>query len=140
MMQTFLPEPSFKYSAAVLDYRRLGQQRREARQILLTLLGESKGWVNHPATKMWRGYEEALCRYGLAICEQWRMRGYNDTLGLFFEDVLYNGIEYQNTLPPWFGWRAFHVSHQSNLVRKNPEHYRRYYPDVPDDLPYIWPV
>jgi hypothetical protein len=24
-------------------------------------------------------------------------------------------------------------------VRKDPAHYRRYFPDVPDDLPYVWP-
>ena len=35
--------------------------------------------------------------------------------------------------------RAFHRSHQAALVRKLPEHYRRLFPDVPDDLPYIWP-
>jgi len=29
--------------------------------------------------------------------------------------------------------------HQSNLVRKFPEHYRMHWPEVPEDLPYIWP-
>jgi len=43
-------------------------------------------------------------------------------------------------LPPWFGDDAVHRSHQSALVRKDPDHYRRYFPDVPDDLPYTWPA
>ena len=42
-------------------------------------------------------------------------------------------------LPPWLGDPAFHRSHQSVLVRKDPEHYRKFFPDVPDDLSYVWP-
>ena len=42
-------------------------------------------------------------------------------------------------LPHWLGDEAVHRSHQSALVRKDPEHYRRCFPDVPDDLPYVWP-
>jgi hypothetical protein len=54
-MQTFLPVANFKESAKILDYRRLGKQRVEARQILNALQGKSKGWANHPATKCGEG-------------------------------------------------------------------------------------
>lgn len=137
-MQTFLPEPSFKYSAAVLDNQRLGKQRVEAKQILRALRGETIGWVNHPTTKLWLGHEGALSRYGIAVCEQWIMRGFDDSLLPYFHDMTFEHPD--PTLPLWFGWRPFHRSHQSNLVRKDPQHYRRYYPDIPDDLPYVWPV
>jgi hypothetical protein len=43
-------------------------------------------------------------------------------------------------LPPWLGDPAFHRSHQSALLRKDPPHYRPIFNDVPDDLPYVWPV
>jgi hypothetical protein len=43
-------------------------------------------------------------------------------------------------LPSWLGEPALHRSHQSALVRKLPEHYRPLFPEVPDDLPYVWPV
>lgn len=43
------------------------------------------------------------------------------------------------TTPPWLGDEAFHRSHQSNLLRKLPEHYGPLFPGVPDDLPYVWP-
>ena len=34
----------------------------------------------------------------------------------------------------------FHRSHQSALLRKDPSFYRPLFgPDVPDDLPYVWP-
>ena len=64
-MQTFLPYKSFKESFKTLDYRRLGKQRVEAHQILNVLLErtDTKGWRNHPITKMWAGYEDALKMY-----------------------------------------------------------------------------
>ena len=37
-------------------------------------------------------------------------------------------------LPPWLGNADFHLSHQSALVRKDPEFYRPLFGDVPDDL------
>ena len=43
-------------------------------------------------------------------------------------------------LPPWLGDPALHRSHQSSLVRKDPAFYKEKFPDVPDDLPYVWPV
>lgn len=38
------------------------------------------------------------------------------------------------------GNNAFHLSHRSNLIRKLPSHYGPLWPNVPDNLPYIWPV
>ena len=37
-------------------------------------------WYNHPITQMWKGYEQALLRYGMAICEEWKRRGYKDIM------------------------------------------------------------
>lgn len=137
-MQTFIPEPSITRSLMVLDYKRLGKQRVETKQILRALRGESKGWVNHPAVKMWRGHEGFLVQYGVASCRCWLMCGYNDSLLPYFNDL---AREHRDlTPPPWFGKEDFHISHQSNLVRKDPGYYRQFYPDVPDDLPYYWPV
>jgi hypothetical protein len=42
--------------------------------------------------------------------------------------------------PPWLGDEAFHASHRSNLLRKNPEWYGQFGWTEPDDLPYVWPV
>ena len=66
-MQTFLPYPDFKKTAKCLDYRRLGKQRVECKQILNALQkrkgGITKGgWVNHPATKMWEDDFQALLK------------------------------------------------------------------------------
>lgn len=140
-MQTFLPEASFPRTMMILDRQRLGKQRVEAKQILQTLLGESSGWANHPAVKMWRGYEGALALYGLYATCEWIHRGYNDTLREYFLDMA-NTFERVDRVvyPPWVWDERVHISHRSNLVRKFPGHYRYYYPTVPDYVPYYWPV
>ena len=132
-MQTFLPLPSFSASLACLDRLRLGKQRVEAYQILRILQGEQNGWSRHPAVLMWKGYEDALtCYYNEALL-LWQARGYQN-----IKLAPIDAGDYA-VVPHWFGDADFHRSHQSNLVRKNPDHYRRFFPDVPDDLPYIWP-
>lgn len=131
-MQTFLPYPDFESSARVLDRQRLGKQRVEVLQILNALNGESRGWTSHPATRMWRGYVPALVCYGLAICAEWRARGYVDNCAPKIAAFSDSGP----TPPPWLGDPA---SHRSNLLRKAPEHYGKFGWTEPHDLPYIWP-
>ena len=135
-MQTFLPYPSFIDSAEVLDMRRLGKQRVEVLQ-LLKALHEGGAWMNHPACKMWRGYEQALAAYGGIMCWEWIQRGYKDT-------CLNKIREYRDNsnakLPHWFGNEAFHAAHRSNLLCKDPVHYGKFGWTEPNDLPYIWPV
>ena len=72
-MQTFLPYADFSKTAKCLDYKRLGKQRVEAKQILNILLDrtETKGWRNHPAVLMWVGYENALKIYYNMILDEW---------------------------------------------------------------------
>ena len=139
-MQTFLPYESYMLSAVVLDYRRLGKQRVEAKQILMALQGESKGWVNHPAVKMWQGYEPSLAFYAIAICEEWVRRGYKDNLLPYFRDSYEKlreaGID--NINPHWLGNHEFHQSHKSNLIRKDPAFYIPKFGYIDHDLPYIW--
>ncbi len=135
-MQTFLPYNDFKESAKVLDRQRLGKQRVETLQLLKALRGETKGWVNHPAAKMWRGYENALAIYGVVICEEWVRRGYKDTCR---EKIMaYRDTDSAVVVPRWLGDEDFHASHRSNLLRKDPEHYGKFGWTEPDDLPYVW--
>jgi len=134
-MQTFLPYPDLLQSVRVLDYRRLGKQRVETFQVLNILLDRTptKGWRNHPVTRMWTGYEEALKLYQNFTIEEWVKRGYKNTMQ--FEELDYKRI----TLPNWFGNKELHRSHRSNLLRKDYEYYSQYF-DEPADLEYYWPV
>lgn len=140
-MQTFMPYSDYVLTAKSLDRQRLGKQRVEAWQILRTLTGQSsQGWVNHPATKMWRGYEPELTLYAIAICEEWIRRGYKDTMLERFDDFLYNYSGPDNGRPWWVSNKRLNISHRSNLIRKLPTHYGPQWPNIPDDMPYYWPV
>ena len=135
-MQTFLPYASFAHSARVLDDRRLGRQRAEVLTLLGTLAGVTTGWRRHPAVAMWRGHEDALVLYGLLVTREWRRRGFKDTC---YEKIAAFGRSRHPRAPPWLGNPAFHRSHQSALVRKDPARYGPHFPGVPPDLPYVWP-
>jgi len=134
-MQTFLPYDDFIHSVQVLDYRRLGKQRVETFQVLNVLLErtDTRGWRNHPVTRMWRGYEESLKLYQNITILEWIGRGYKNNMKM--EDVDAN----QLVFPEWFGNTDFHRSHRSNLLRKNFNYYSEFF-DEPTDLEYVWPV
>lgn len=139
-MQTFLPYPDFRQSLECLDTKRLGKQRVEALQLVRAIENpNAKGWKNHPACRMWQGYVNALKLYHDISIQVWIERGYRNTMPLFLlgaDAPPPEGI----VSPPWLGDEAFHRSHQSNLLRKFPEHYATYFLDCPHDLPYVWPV
>ncbi|MFB8148170.1 MSMEG_6728 family protein [Microbacterium sp. NPDC056003] len=142
-MQTFLPYPSFRDSAAALDPARLGKQRVETLQLLRANTVPGYGWRHHPAAKMWAGRLPALVAYGLAMTDAWTALGRADRVRAqlleFAPEV--DGLPQSDIeMPRWLGDAAFHLSHRSNLVRKDPEFYRPRFGDVPDDLPYIWPT
>ncbi|WP_204163829.1 MSMEG_6728 family protein [Nocardioides solisilvae] len=149
-MQTFLPYADFARSARVLDDKRLGKQRVETIQVVRALTRPGYGWAHHPAVLMWKGHEEALGRYGFTCCEAWTDRGFGDTCAATIgADLAAAGVSRVRSeaelaaagaLPTWLGDEALHRSHRSALLRKEPEHYADLFTDVPDDLPYVWPV
>mgnify|MGYP003652317478 FL=1 len=132
-MQTFLPYKDFNKSLQSLDYRRLGKQRVEAKQILNVLLErtKTKGWRNHPITRMWAGYESALQLYFNLCVQEWVNRGYNNNMEL--EDIP-DTIKY----PRWLGTETFHSSHRANLLRKDSEYYSDWGWNEDSGNPYAW--
>ena len=62
-MMTFLTYPDFRKSAQTLDKRRCFSQVREAKQIRNVREGKSKGYKNHPAVLMLKGFEKELKHY-----------------------------------------------------------------------------
>lgn len=140
-MQTFLPYSDFKTSAMSLDSKRLGKQRVETLQIVKALTEPTYGWKNHPATKMWRGHIPMLVEYQRAICAEWGRRNYKDTC---MDKTLLIAADYLDeeiVAPQWLGNPELHISHRSNLLRKNPEFYSPIFEaDLNPDLEYVWPV
>ncbi len=140
-MQTFLPHISFQKSAQCLDYRRLGKQRVEAKQILNALDPDydKKGWKTHPAVLMWAGYEDALKYYANCMITEWKKRGYNNTMEYYTVNT--DEIKY----PQWIGNEKFHKSHRMNLLRKDYDFYSDKFNEVAtsyeiESYPYWWPT
>lgn len=133
-MQTFVPYRRPSQSARALDVKRLGKQRVECKQIVIALT-EGRGWIHHPATKMWTGYVPALCWYAKAMCAEFARRGHNDNLYEFFDGFAAGEVV---IAPPWLGDADVAASHRSNLVHKEPDWYTFKVPAL--RVPYLWPV
>jgi hypothetical protein len=148
-----------------LDKRRLGKQRVEAWQIIKVLeeydkTGEvgKKGWVNHPATKMWMGYTNALKVYFNLCVKEWIRRGCVNNLALYDVDeekyrivpCKFDGVHCEfleefdeYCFPPWFSFPPFVLAHRAALLRKEPESYACFDDDQIDeyyDKGYLWPT
>lgn len=137
-MQTFLTSSNYTKAAKALDNKRLGNQcYRECKTLI------NGKWANHPASKMWKGYERSLAKYAYALaCEMGKRKHWKpEVVARWKKYWLYEITKHPDTgNPPWLGDENFHVAHQSNLIRKDPNFYKSKFPNVPDDLPYIWPV
>lgn len=151
-MQTFAPLNHPAECAACLDLKRLGKQIIECRQIGKAIANPGYGWQNHPATKMWRGHEAGLLVYNTYMNAEWEERR-DKTHGAYKNMLDDYGVTYEyaqrlalrsdaieELFPDWWGKWVVHRSHQSNLLRKDPEHYGEWFPGTPDDLDYVWPV
>jgi hypothetical protein len=163
-MQTFVPlTSSFEDIARTLDRARLNKQALEGWQILMTLLEldpqgnhrAPKGWVNHPAVKMWRGHEMSLYLYIQAMVSEWQSRGYNSTIGdkakATIQTAIRNGIlsGTMSTPPSWVSdmnkFKEVASSHRLALLTKDYDWYSQWgWPEDtgtrPDSYDYVWPV
>jgi len=141
-MQTFLPYDDYGASMACLDNVRLGNQ--VYREGVTLLCG---GWPNHPASKMWVGYERSLALYCFRGAQEMVARkgtkySWKDEVCIkwlrYFQDAIASLTD--TGRPPWLGNPDIHASHRSNLLKKNPSHYAQFGWQEPDDLAYVWPV
>lgn len=132
----FIPYSDPIKIAKVLDYKRLGKQRVEARQILSIILGEAKwtAWRHHPAVLMWTPYPNQLKYYYNIMIKEWISRGYENNM------VLFDDVEKKM---PWFmHCEPILLSHRATLLRKNYAHYIQYFTAPKTYLEYgtIWPI
>lgn len=144
-MQCFLVDIDFIKSARYLDNRRLGKQLIECYQIYDTIINKKKAWSNHPAVDMWRNHIDCLLYYGLCHYNEWKRRLVDGERGGKLEhksgEFIISKITTNIVLfPKWVFDNRVHLSHKSNLIRKKPEYYKPFWPDVPDNLPYFWPI
>ena len=133
-MQTFMPYKSFYHTAQALDNKRLNKQILECYQILKVLSSNDPhaGWRNHPAVKMWKGFEMGLFQYAMVMVEEADKRGIktennlrnlNELHARAFEDWGYG-------MPFWMDDKKVMArvttTHKANLYRKDPEYYHEF--------------
>jgi hypothetical protein len=163
-MQTFVPIASTNFAeiAKVLDNKRLNKQALEGWQIMMNLLeldpaGDhrvSKGWSNHPAVKMWKGHEQSLYDYIVAMTDEWILRGYKTTIKDKAQATLKTAMRLNLVAPivnppNWITeYEVYEVvakSHRIALLTKDYEWYSQFSWDVdngkpPESYDYVWPV
>lgn len=177
-MQTFLPYHSFIECAKVLDKKRCWCQVKEAKQIINVLeqlkkeepnnfIGDSLkrkriAWSNHPAVKMWIGYDDLLKHYYNVFLE-YCINEHKINTKLFYIECKYSNAEYNDKdgaylvngfevygdifklsdkeTPFWLGNEDFHRSHRSKLIEKNEDFYLPLFPNDKgfNNSLYLWP-
>jgi hypothetical protein len=140
-VNVFLPYCEIAASVRCLDDLRLGKQLVECQQILNVLRGRRKGYANHPAVVMFRGHEGFLLEYALEAAMDWEGRKHK-THGSWIailRDEMEALPDRDATSPWWFGEPWFHITHQRNLVRKDPARYGPLFPGRPPMTGYPWP-
>ena len=115
-MNTFLIDTDFLRTGMILDSSRLGNQCWREDKTLV-----NGGWPHHPASKMWQGYEKALCHHGLAmaLAMQARRMYKPETRRKWAQYWLDKGKEFPDTgEPPWLGDERIYASHRGVLLAK----------------------
>jgi hypothetical protein len=126
-MQTFLPYTDFTKVAQTLDSKRLNKQILEGYQILKALSNDNPKttWRNHPASKMWQGYEFGLFDYIFAMVDEANLRGIKTINNVNNLRALRDEVSFKwgQGRPFWFFDRSLvdriTVTHQANLFRKD---------------------
>lgn len=150
-MQTFITDSAeVGYGLVDLDNKRLVKQLLETRQIMAALAEQTKGWRNHPATKMWLGKEDLLYDYAIQNAMQLFARRYKfqnnlDELGSSYHLI----VELRDTNGQWSDddYNKIVYTHRGRLYEKDPVHYAQWstYTDHKkyvccDRCNYYWPT
>lgn len=111
-----------------------------------------KGWVNHPAVRLWRGHEPILWYYIISMVNEWKSRGFKSTIGekatrtldIAFDKGLTKVL---GSYPVWMSdfdkYSQIAASHRQALLVKNYEWYSQFHwPEdkgvIPTEYDYVW--
>jgi hypothetical protein len=140
-MQTWITDYDFYKSASNLDTKRLGSQIYEGIHILASLLDVNDKLVNpkrnvknHPAAKLWIGYEKELLFYIHEHLWFWFGKNYSSIINYENYKILLHVLGWCSAKT--LNWITDNLiqTHRSALIQKNPDHYRRIWPDCPTNL------
>jgi hypothetical protein len=130
----------------MLDSKRLGAQIYEGIHILASLLGVNDKLVNpkrdvnnHPAARLWKGYEDELMYYIIEHQRSWNYRYAfkedsinNQNIRILMKVLNYDFREYKDPLD-WITDELIEV-HRSVLYAKKPEYYSNVFSQVTEGL------
>ena len=143
----YLPVQSYPRVCALLDDRLLWEQHGVIRSIIEELCHSGIRRVGLSAIAApWAGCAGSLLVFLLASCGERRQRGAKNAV-LDYEQSWEWVVQAQQLdarkvqrQPNWMAIQALQASHQSVLIRRDPEHYARWFPNAPLNMPYLWPA
>lgn len=136
---TFCTRVAAGRTAQDLTDKHLQRQLEHVFEIVLSLRGEGDLPERDPSVRMWRGYEHALCVYGmLQAMEYGQKRGLYTTRFWDLSEIL-EEIGGSYVPAPWMRDKDVMRSHRSVLARMYPDFYGDVWPGTPANLPYVWP-
>lgn len=153
-MNTFLINNNFQDTAHALDNKRLNKQIVEGMQLILVFLRKlkihddgKKGWMNHPVQNIWKDKDGHIYVYQLIdyldqMYFEWIRRGYKHSWPVRRDELLKTINEHEvvfgnrNSTIMWS--EEFFRAMKMNLIRKNKEHYSKFFGDLEPREGYIW--
>jgi hypothetical protein len=150
IMQTWITDKDFYKSAVNLNRQHLQANLYESIHILASLLDVNDKLVNpkrnvknHPAAKLWEGYEDALFYYIDAHIVAWLNIGYKCNINKANMRFIYAVMKdnkysyFQNKISNWITDELIQT-HRSVLIqkeiKKKVNHYQNLWPNCPNDL------
>lgn len=155
-MQTFLTSDYHYETACCLDNKRLNKQIIECYQIIRIIMRKigilddgKKGWLNHPVLKFWQAENGKWCIFQLEQYIRTMIRRYEEIFKKqhSISSKLDEMMEYikenpnENILECWANikWSSkVYDTMASNLIRKNENHYKKFFPNHKPIEGYVW--
>lgn len=136
---TFCTRVAAGATARDLTDDHLKRQLDHVFETVLAIRGEGGLSDREPVVRMWRGYEHALCIYGmLQAMEYGQKRGLYTTRFWDLSEVV-SEIGGNYAAPPWARDKDVMRSHRSALARMYPNSYGDLWPGTPENMPYVFP-
>ncbi|MFA5344717.1 MAG: pyrimidine dimer DNA glycosylase/endonuclease V [Candidatus Omnitrophota bacterium] len=112
---TWMPYSSYRKCAACFEDSDLKHMRVNILRTLRYLERNSRP-TRHKAVELWRGFEQSLIRYGIAIALECRQRGFSDTSLVTLRSKYRHGYSQK---PDWVYWTDLQESHRAYLLLRN---------------------
>lgn len=114
-MQVFIVGTPYE-TAEALDLKRFNKQIIENQQIMDAILGNGKGWFNHPVVKSYKNHFQYLYHYHL--CLFWYKRGDKPMARKMSEQAM--------AFKPNFHTEEYFTQMKRRLYSKNKEYYKQW--------------